>query len=146
MFENFFQHLWKQRVSESGKRQAVGLSFARACLRQSGKIAANYKKNDDPSMERAKTNGPIRGISRRSVRSVRSVRPETEEAPRTEETEKTVETVGTVETVETVETEETMGTMGTIGREAGAAVAPGGSGKRKTSGLVAGRFGAVRCH
>lgn len=38
-----------------GKRQAVGLSFARACLRQSGKIAANYKKNDDPSMERAKT-------------------------------------------------------------------------------------------
>ena len=76
-------------------------------------------------MERAKTNGPIRGISRRSVRSVR---PETEETPRTEETE---------------ETEETMGTMG---REAGAAVAPGGSGKRKTSGLVAGRFGAVRCH
>lgn len=44
MFENFFQHLWKQRVSESGKRQAVGLSFARTCLRQSGKIAANYKK------------------------------------------------------------------------------------------------------
>jgi len=114
--------LWKQRVSESGKRQAVGLSFARACLRQSGKIAANYKKNDDPSMERAKTNGPIRGISRRSVRSVR---PETEETPRTEETEET---------------------MGTMGREAGAAVAPGGSGKRKTSGLVAGRFGAVRCH
>jgi hypothetical protein len=119
MFENFFQHLWKQRVSESGKRQAVGLSFARACLRQSGKIAANYKKNDDPSMERAKTNGPIRGISRRSVRSVR---PETEEAPGT------------------------AGTVGTMGREAGAAVAPGGSGKRKTSGLVAGRFGAVRCH
>lgn len=119
MFENFFQHLWKQRVSESGKRQAVGLSFARACLRQSGKIAANYKKNDDPSMERAKTNGPIRGISRRSVRSVR---PETEEAPGT------------------------AGTVGTMGWEAGAAVAPGGSGKRKTSGLVAGRFGAVRCH
>ena len=38
------------------------------------------QKNDDPSMERAKTNGPIRGISRRSVRSVR---PETEEAPGT---------------------------------------------------------------
>jgi len=108
--------LWKQRVSESGKRQAVGLSFARACLRQSGKIAANYKKNDDPSMERAKTNGPIRGISRRSVRSVR---PETEETP---------------------------GTAGTVGTEAGAAVAPGGSGKRKTSGYKAGRFGAVRCH
>ena len=68
-------------------------------------------------MERAKTNGPIRGISRRSVRSVRSVRPETEEAPGT------------------------AGTVGTMGREAGAAVAPGGSGKRKTSGLVAGRFG-----
>ena len=67
-------------------------------------------------MERAKTNGPIRGISRRSVRSVR---PETEETP---------------------------GTAGTVGTEAGAAVAPGGSGKRKTSGLVAGRFGAVRCH
>lgn len=61
-------------------------------------------------MERAKTNGPIRGISRRSVRSVRSVRPETEEAPRTEETEET---------------------MGTPGPEAGAAVARAGPEKEK---------------
>lgn len=64
-------------------------------------------------MGRAKTNRPIRGISRRSVRSVRSVRPETEEAPGTEETE------------------ETMGTMGTPGPEAGAAVARAGPEKEK---------------
>ena len=65
----------------SGIRQKTGRrpAIARVFLPQSGKIAANYKKNDDPSMERAKTNGPIRGISRRPVRSVRSVRPETEE-------------------------------------------------------------------
>ncbi|BFL28604.1 hypothetical protein K320107C7_10190 [Alistipes shahii] len=55
-------------------------------------------------MERAKTNGPIRGISRRSVRSVR---PETEETPGTEETEETV------------------------GTEAGAAVARAGPEKEK---------------
>lgn len=58
-------------------------------------------------MERAKTNGPIRGISRRSVRSVR---------PETEETPGTVGTVGTEETV---------------GTEAGAAVARAGPEKEK---------------
>ena len=59
-------------------------------------------------MERAKTNGPIRGISRRSVRSVR---PETEEAPGT------------------------AGTVGTMGREAGAAVARAGPEKEKRPAL-----------
>ena len=56
-------------------------------------------------MERAKTNGPIRGISRRSVRSVR---PETEETP---------------------------GTAGTVGTEAGAAVARAGPEKEKRPAL-----------
>ena len=123
MFENFFQHLWKQRVSESGKRQADGLPFARACLRQSGKIAANYKKNDDPSMGRAKTNRPIRGISRRSVRSSRSVRPET------------VETMGTMETMGMMETVGMPGTEETPGTEAGAAVARAGPEKEKRPAL-----------
>ena len=61
----------------SGIRQKTGRrpAIARAFSRQSGKIAANYKKTDDPAMEHTQTNGPIRGISRRFTLPVRPETP-----------------------------------------------------------------------